>query len=258
MMTRDELRAQGEAVARAIFGHAGEAALANPAAGFGALMAELVHGSIWTRPGLGRTERMACTLAALLALQSWKQLLRHIGAALDIGLDARAVTEVLVQVGIYRGFAASETALELALEVFAARGIGPETIACDDRDDSLETLMARGRALQAALHGARKDEAHAAPDNPVTASIYPLVVQHCYGEIWDRPGLDNRLRALVAVAAFAALDHEPLLRKFSLSALNMGATREEVIEAVVQIGPYAGFAFMLKGLSAVGEAFKAA
>jgi hypothetical protein len=30
-----------------------------------------------------------------------------------------------------------------------------------------------------------------------------------------------------------------------------------VIEAVVQIGPYAGFAFMLKGLTAVGDAFGA-
>jgi 4-carboxymuconolactone decarboxylase len=217
-MTRQALRARGKAEAQAIFGD-GAAALANPAAGFGDLMAELVHGSIWTRPGLGRQDRMACTLAALVAMQNWTQLRRHVAAALRIGLDPRAVTEVLIQTGIYRGFAASETALEVA------------------------------------LHGARKDEAHAAPDNPVTGSIYPLVVQHAYGEIWDRPGLDKRIRALVAVAAFAALDHETLLRKFSLSALNVGATQAEVIEAVVQIGPYAGFAFMLKGLTVVGEAF---
>lgn len=254
-MTRRELRARGQAEARAIFG-SGEAALANPAAGFGDLMAELVHGSIWTRPGLDRPARMACTLAALVAMQNWKQLRRHVAGALSMGLDPRAIVEVLIQTGIYRGFAASETALEVALEVFAAHGIGADAIACT-REDPLEVLMERGRAQQAALHGARKDEAHAAPDNPVTGSIYPLVVQHAYGEIWDRPGLDKRTRALVAVAAFAALDHEILLRKFSLSALNMGATQQEVIEAVVQIGPYAGFAFMLKGLTAVGDAFGA-
>ncbi len=255
MTTREELRRRGEALAGELFG-AGEASLALPASGFGPLMAELVHGSIWTRPGLGTADRMACTLAALTAMQNLTQLRRHVAAALRVGLDARAVTEILLQVGIYRGFAASESALEVALEVFAAQGIDPVTIANDDRADPLEALTARGRGLQAALHGDRKDEAHAAPDNPVTGSIYPLVVQYCYGEIWDRPGLDNRLRALVAVAAFAALDHETLLRKFALSALNMGATRPEVIEAVVQIGPYAGFAFMLKGLSAVDAAFR--
>ncbi|MBX9701895.1 MAG: carboxymuconolactone decarboxylase family protein [Acetobacteraceae bacterium] len=254
MTTREELRRRGEAVRETLFG-AGEAALAVPAAGVAPLLAELAYGGIWTRPGLSMADRMACTLGALTAVPNPVQLRRHVAAALRIGLAPRAVTEVLLQVGIYRGFAAAESALEVALAVFAEHGIDAAALDPGSREDPLETLMARGRALQAELHGARKDEAHAAPDNPVTGSIYPLVVQHCYGEVWDRPGLDNRLRALVAVAAFAALDHDPLLRKFALSALNVGATRGEVIEAVVQIGPYAGFAFMLKGLSAVGAAF---
>lgn len=196
---------------------------------------------------------MACTLAVLCALQNLGQLRRHIGAALDMGHGPRTIVEILLQVGIYRGFAASETALEAALEVFAARGV--EIPPIRDRDDPLEDLAARGRELQAALHDARKDAAHASPDNPITSSVYPLVVQYCYGEIWDRPGLDRRVRALCAVAAFTALDHEVLLRKFALSALNVGATRTEVVEAVAQTGPYGGFAFMLKGLSAVSEAF---
>lgn len=254
-MTREALRREGEALRERLFGVPEAAALGLPAAGFGDLMAELAYGGIWARPGLSVEDRMACTLGVLTVVPNPAQLRRHVAAALRIGLAPRAVVEVLLQVGIYRGFAASETALEVALGVFAERGIPAAEYGPGERADPLEALMARGRALQAALHGARKDEAHAAPDNPVTGSIYPLVVQHCYGEIWNRPGLPERLRALVAVSAFAALDHDPLLRKFALSALNMGAARAEVIEAVVQIGPCAGFAFMLKGLSAVGEAF---
>ena len=255
MTTRQELRRQGEALREGLFGP-GAAALANPAGGFGALMAELVYGSLWTRPGLGRADRMACTLAALCAVKSWPSLRRHIGAALQTGLAPQAILEILIQDGIYCGFTTSETALELALEVFAERGI--ELPATPPRADPLEALTARGREVQAALHAERKDEAHAAPDNPVTGSIYPLVVQYCYGEIWDRPGLDRRLRALCAVAAFTALGHDTLLRKFALSALNVGATREEVVEAVIQTGPYSGFAFTLRGLTAVGEVFGAA
>ncbi len=253
MTDRATLRAQGEAMRASLFGNA-PAALANPAGGFGALMSELVYGSIWSRPGLAQTERMACTLAALGAVQNWPQLRRHVGAALHIGLTPQQITEVLIQDGIYRGFASAETALEVALEVIGERGLSlPEPV----RDASLETLMAQGRDVQAALHAERKDAGHAAPGNAITGSIYPLVVQYCYGEIWDRPGLERRLRALCAVSAFAALDHEPLLRKFALSALNVGASKPEVVEAVVQIGPYAGFAFMLKGLSAVSEVFSA-
>jgi 4-carboxymuconolactone decarboxylase len=176
-----------------------------------------------------------------------------VAAALKLGLTPRAIVEVLIQIGIYRGFAASETALETALAVFAEQGITLE--ADPPRSDTLEVLMERGRDLQGALHAERRHDGHAAPDNPATGSIYPLVVQYCYGEIWDRPGLDRRLRALCAVASFAALDHDILLRKFILSALNIGASRGDIIEALIQGGPYNGFAFMLKALNIAQEAF---
>ncbi|MFM7607681.1 MAG: carboxymuconolactone decarboxylase family protein, partial [Alphaproteobacteria bacterium] len=116
MTQRDDLNRLGKAERAAIFG-AGEAALANGAIGFGDLMAELVYGTIWNRPGLSRQDRMAVTLAVLCSLQSQAQLRRHVAAALKLGLTPRAIVEILIQIGIYRGFAASETALETALAV---------------------------------------------------------------------------------------------------------------------------------------------
>jgi len=252
MTERQDLNRSGTALRAEMFG-AGEAALANGALGFGDLMAELVYGNIWNRPGLSRQDRMAVTLAVLCSVQNQAQLRRHITAALKLGLTPRAIVEILIQIGIYRGFAASESALETALAVFAEEGITLE--ADPPRVDPLDALMARGRELQGALHAERRHEGHASPDNPVTGSIYPLVVQYCYGEIWDRPGLDRRIRALCAVASFAALDHDILLRKFILSALNIGASQGDIIEALIQGGPYNGFAFMLKALNIAQEAF---
>ena len=40
-------------------------------------------------------------------------------AALDLGLSARAIVEILIQIGIYAGFAASEEAVEAAGKVFS-------------------------------------------------------------------------------------------------------------------------------------------
>jgi len=254
MSNRVELRERGERVRRELFGsEARHSALAAPVAGFPELMAELVYGSIWTRQGLPRRERMVCTLAALCALQNLGALEKHCRAALEIGLEPGAIVEIIVQDGIYRGFAVSETALEVAARVFRERGTQLDAAA--SASASLEELAALGREVQTALHRERSDEGHADPANPVTGSIYPLIVQFCYGAIWNRPGLDRRTRALAAVAAFTVLGRDLLLRKFALSALNVGATRTEVIEAVVQTGPYGGFAFMLSGLAAVGEAF---
>lgn len=250
MTTRAELSRRGEAVRGQLFGSVPGA---DTMAGFDALMTELVYGSLWTRPGLTIGDRALATLSALCVTRQMTQLRRHVAAALAVAVAPTAIVETLVQCGIYTGFSVSEEALALARAVFAERAVPLPAAA--PRDDALETLTERGQALMVALHEARRHEGHAAPDNPVTASLYPLVVQYCYGEIWDRPGLDRRTRALVAVAGFAALGHDLLLRKFARSALNVGATENEIVETIIQIGPYAGFAFALKALTIASEAF---
>jgi 4-carboxymuconolactone decarboxylase len=256
MTTRSALRRRGEAVRDRLFG-AGDAPGGPPAtapdAGFAPLMAELVYGSVWTRPGLDLPDRMLITLAALCVTRQFAPLRRHVGAALTLALTPAAIIETLLQCGIYAGFSVSEEAIALARDVFAERAVAMP--ATPTRDDPLAVLALRGGALTEALHGDRRHDGHAAPDNPVTTRLYPLVIQYCYGEIWDRPGLDRRIRALIGVGGFAALGHDVLLRKFARSALNVGAAEDEVIEAIIQIGPYAGFAFALKALTIASEAF---
>jgi alkylhydroperoxidase/carboxymuconolactone decarboxylase family protein YurZ len=241
MNTRQSLRDQGEAMRRRLFGDDDGA----PAA-LRTVNTEAGYGAIWSRPGLGLDDRMVCALAALGAIQRLPKLRRHVGAALDLGLSARAIVEILIQIGIYAGFAASEEAVEAAGTVFSSRGVVlPEETA---RDDSLEALDARGRKLMAQLHGDRATQGYAAPGNAVTGALYPLAIQYGYGEIWFRPGLDLRRRALVAVAAFTALKLDSQVTKFGQSALNMGLSRTEVIEAVIQTAPLSGFAPALNAL----------
>ena len=248
MTDRASLRAQGEAMRRRLFGDGDDGAPAN----MRTLNTEAVYGAIWSRPGLALDDRMVCALAALGAVQRLPKLGRHVAAALDLGLSPRAIVEILVQIGIYAGFAASEEAVAAAGTVFAERNIAmPEETA---REDSLETLTKRGRDLMQQLHGERATGGYAAPDNTVTGALYPLAIQYGYGEIWFRPGLDLRRRALVAVAAFTALRLDGQVKKFGQSALNMGLSRTEVIEAVIQTAPFGGFAPALNALGGLSEA----
>ena len=108
-----------------------------------------------------------------------------------------------------------------------------------------------------ALHGSRGYEGYAAPDNRVTGALYPVAIQYGYGEIWHRPGLDRRQRALCAVAAFTALRLEGQVRKFGQSALNAGLAGGEIIEAVIQTAPYSGFAPALNALAALSDVLPA-
>ena len=245
--TRAALREQGETMRRRLFGTDDDGA---PAI-MRTLNSEASYGAIWSRPGLALDDRMVCALAALGAVQRLPKLCRHIAAALDLGLSTRAIVEILIQIGIYAGFAASEEAVEAAAAVFAERGL--ELPQEPLRDDELDVLTARGRTLMAELHGARATAGYAAPGNAVTGALYPLAIQYGYGEIWFRPGLDLRRRALVAVAAFTALKLDSQVKKFGESALNMGLSRTEVIEAVIQTAPLSGFAPALNALGGLSE-----
>ena len=89
---RRDLLAAGEAMRARLFGDAAGARVPGEfAPGFRELVLELGYGWIWQRPDLGVPDRMVCTLAALCAVQRLRQLRRYAGAALNIGMDARAM-----------------------------------------------------------------------------------------------------------------------------------------------------------------------
>ena len=247
-MTRRELRAQGADTLKDLFGSDDQTpGLAN-------LLTEAAYGGVWNRPGLSRADRMLCTLAALATGPRLKALRRHLAAALDLGLSPEAIRETLVQAGLYAGFAAAEETLALAAEVFGQRGL---PFPPDPREDaSLEELARRGTELMGALHGDRARLGYAAPDNPITGALYPTAIQYGYGEIWFRPGLERRQRALVAVAAFTALRLPEQVAKFGQSALNAGLSQTEVVEAIIQTAPVSGFPPALNALGAISAVFR--
>ncbi|HQT79726.1 MAG TPA: carboxymuconolactone decarboxylase family protein, partial [Rhodopila sp.] len=178
-MTRQDLRHQGEAMLKTLFGSAAQpAGLAN-------LLTEAAYGGIWTRPGLPLPDRLLCTIAALATFPRLKALRRHLTSGLEHGLSAEAIREILVQASLYAGFSAAEETLALAGEVFAQHNI--QFPADPPEDASLQELDQRGTALMNALHGSRATQGYAAPGNTVTGALYPSAIRYGYGEIWFRP-----------------------------------------------------------------------
>ncbi|MSO75669.1 MAG: hypothetical protein EXQ87_01980 [Alphaproteobacteria bacterium] len=249
MATREALREAGEVMRRRLFGPG--AMPDDGAPTYRGFMSEAVYGGVWSRPGLALPERMISALAALAPLERLPQLRLHVAAALDLGLTPRSILEIFLQAGLYAGFPTAETAAELAGEVFKARGLAmPEE---PSGAASLSELDRRGAELMGELHGTRGREGYAAPGNAVTGALYATAIQYGYGELWFRPGLDRRQRMLVSVAAFTALGLEGQVKKFGQSALNVGLTKGEVIEAIIQTGPYGGFPRALNALALLAD-----
>jgi 4-carboxymuconolactone decarboxylase len=84
------------------------------------------------------------------------------------------------------------------------------------------------------------------------------VLEFPFGDIYSRPGLDLKSREIAVVAALTAMGNAaPQLKAHIDGALNVGCSREEVIEVIMQMAVYAGFPAALNGLAAVKEVFAA-
>lgn len=82
------------------------------------------------------------------------------------------------------------------------------------------------------------------------------VVEFAFGDIYARPGLDLKSRQIATVAALTALGTAgPQLRTHISGALNVGCSREEIVEVIMQMAVYAGFPAALNGLAAAKEVF---
>jgi 4-carboxymuconolactone decarboxylase len=84
-----------------------------------------------------------------------------------------------------------------------------------------------------------------------------LVTDFLAGQIWSRPNLDLRTRSLVTVAALTAIGRPNGLRLKIEMALNNGASKEEIVETLLQMAPYAGFPACWEGLVIADEVFRA-
>ena len=84
-----------------------------------------------------------------------------------------------------------------------------------------------------------------------------LMVSFAFGDIYTRPGLDLKQREIAVVAALTALGNAmPQLKVHLNAALNVGCSRDEIVETIMQMAVYAGFPAALNGLFAAQEVFR--
>ncbi len=82
-------------------------------------------------------------------------------------------------------------------------------------------------------------------------------IEFPFGDVLSRPGLDLKSREIATVAALTALGNaQPQLKVHIHGALNVGCTRNEIIEIIIQMAVYAGFPAALNGMSAAKEVFE--
>ena len=92
----------------------------------------------------------------------------------------------------------------------------------------------------------------------VSPELTRTIVDFAYGEVISRERLDGRTRSLVVIAMLAAMGNAaPELRTHVGTALNSGATREEILETMLLVAVYAGIPAAMNGVATAREVFAA-
>ncbi|MCU1332383.1 MAG: 4-carboxymuconolactone decarboxylase / 3-oxoadipate enol-lactonase [Candidatus Angelobacter sp.] len=83
---------------------------------FQELITRYAWGAVWTRPGLDHRTRRLLVLSVTAALGRWEEFRLHLRAGLDHDLEVCDVKETLLQVAVYAGVPAANTAFQIGKE----------------------------------------------------------------------------------------------------------------------------------------------
>jgi 4-carboxymuconolactone decarboxylase len=215
------------------------------------LIIEFARGEIWNRRGLSLKSREFATLAMVTALGNQGNSVHiHVEGALRAGATETEIKELLMQLTVYAGYPKTLTAIAAAQQAFAdlkQRGIPTASPQPDlESRRQAESNEARYRRGLHALNQISKASGEAVVKSfeDIAPDLGRYIVEFSYGDVFSRPNLDLKTRELATVSALTGVNTtatELPLKVHINGALNVGANRQEIIEAMMHMIPYVGF-----------------
>ena len=91
----------------------------------------------------------------------------------------------------------------------------------------------------------------------IAPDLARYTIEFPFGDVYCRPELDLKSREIATVAALTALGNAaPQLKVHIHGALNVGCSRQEIVEIIIQMAVDAGFPAALNGMAAAKEVFQ--
>lgn len=98
----------------------------------------------------------------------------------------------------------------------------------------------RGLEIRKAVLGEDYVNQALASADELSMPLQQLVTEYCWGTVWAREGLERKTRSLINLGMIAALNRPHELKLHVRGALNNGCSKEEIVEAILQIAIYCG------------------
>ncbi|GIP33605.1 carboxymuconolactone decarboxylase family protein [Paenibacillus sp. J2TS4] len=89
----------------------------------------------------------------------------------------------------------------------------------------------------------------------IAPDLSKYVVEFAFGDIYSRPGLDNKQKVLTTISALVA-QGTPQIGMHVKTGLAVGLTPEEIVGCIMHLIPYTGFPRVLNALKAAQKVFE--
>lgn len=239
-LTRAESRAVGRAAADEL---CGELAAVSPAL---AKHESVTLNEVWSRPQLEARDRCIVTLSALITKSLFDELPLHINFALDNGLQARELSEIVTHLAFYAGFPNAKAATTMIKPIFLRRRIS-----------SRDLPPAEPRLLPLNVED---EDARSIYVNQQFASTAPGMVQYTtdllFRNLWLRPDLQPRDRSLVTLSALIAGGHVAQIPFHLNRAMDNGLTQDEASEVLTHLAFEIGWPSVFAAMPIVKDVFE--
>lgn len=103
-----------------------------------------------------------------------------------------------------------------------------------------QDLFDRGLQTRREVLGDAYVDASLNAANEFSMDMQELVTQYCWGDVWNRPGLERASRSLINLSMLTALNRSHELATHVRGAINNGVTREQIKEVFLQTAIYCG------------------
>ncbi len=116
-------------------------------------------------------------------------------------------------------------------------------------------LFAQGLETRRAVLGKDYVDASLQKANDFNIDLQELITQYCWGDIWNRPGLDRKTRSFLNLAMICALNRPHELKLHIRGAINNGLTKDEIKEVFLQAAVYCGAPAAVDSFRLANEVF---
>jgi 4-carboxymuconolactone decarboxylase len=209
-----------------------------PATPLEASWRDFIFAEVWSRPGLDRRSRFLIALAGAACEGSSNAIVEdYVRGALTTGeLTHTELLEAALHLAVYAGWSRGAVIDTAVQKVARELALPPATVAPIRAEpwDPQQRLAEGGANFTAVM-------TFSSPP-PVTAYFESGILNFVFGEMWMRPGLDQRARRWITMVGVADSASTTPIRSHTYAAMASGnATLAEMQEFVLQYAIHGGW-----------------